>query len=183
MYYKPYPKEGLTNGPEWQQNAALARTRHSSPYDVGSSTLPRLLLFRIVWASRAAFAKLQGAPLLNGAALRFDAFCSSGWRPRFWYRSRYPPFPICAIKHVQLLLKKTDRGGEHPSLQHEHSVNGTLVVFHCFLFMYLPWSVNGIFTWICVPSSAPRQSSNYFHFGSSGRVVSRSGSLMNSWLR
>jgi hypothetical protein len=111
MYYKPYPKEGLTNGPEWQQNAALARTRHSSPYDVGSSTLPRLLLFRIVWASRAAFAKLQGAPLLNGAALRFDAFCSSGRRPRFWYRSRYPSFPVCAIKHVQLLLKKTDRGG------------------------------------------------------------------------
>jgi hypothetical protein len=50
------------------------------------------------------------SPLLNGAALRFDAFGSSIRRPRFRYRSRYPSLHVSAIKHVQLMLKKSDRG-------------------------------------------------------------------------
>jgi hypothetical protein len=49
------------------------------------------------------------SPHLNGAALCFDAFGSSSQRPRFRYRSRYPPLPVPAIKHVQLVLNKFDR--------------------------------------------------------------------------
>jgi hypothetical protein len=49
------------------------------------------------------------SPHLNGASLRFDAIGSAGRRPRFRYRSWYPPLPVSTIKHVQLVLKKSDR--------------------------------------------------------------------------
>ena len=52
------------------------------------------------------------SPLLNSATLCFDAFGSSGRRPRFRYGSKYPLLPISVIKPVQLMLKKSDRGGQ-----------------------------------------------------------------------